>query len=95
MQLRDWPLPGPDALTLTKAEVAAFLRMSTKALDRLVDLELFPPGDKSSKQAGPVWAGDIVAAWVKLRPWLLSGPVTEAVLGEEEQDEPPVSRKKG
>lgn len=63
-----WTLPGPDKLTLTKPEVAAYLGVSTATLDRMVREGHFPAGYKPTEQAKPFWTAADIAAWLLISP---------------------------
>lgn len=61
-----WLLIGPDAQTMSSADVAAYLRISVSTLERLVTDGRFPQPIKISARAEPFWTGLDVAAWMHL-----------------------------
>jgi predicted DNA-binding transcriptional regulator AlpA len=67
-----WTLDGPDAAILTKREVAEFLKLSTRALDRLIEQGVFPRPRRRGKQA--TWTGGDLAAYLALEGRYRAGP---------------------
>lgn len=63
--MRDWTLPGPDALTLDGKDVAGFIGVSEDKLREMVKAGQFPPPLHSHGKR-PVWSGLDVAAWLYL-----------------------------
>lgn len=71
---------GPDEDNLEKAEVATYLRLKVKTLDRLIQAGEFPQGVHMSDRT-IVWPWRDVLYWqlrVELRPRLVQTPPTAA-----------------
>lgn len=64
---RDWVLPGPRKLRYTRAEIARWLGIEPKTLDRAIADGLFPAGVKDTPGGEPAWSGADLAAYLQLR----------------------------
>lgn len=72
---KEWPLPGPPKLRYTASDVARWLEMDEKTLQRMIDDGHFPRGVKDSPRAEQTWTGGELAAWLLLRGrWFPAAP---------------------
>ena len=83
-----WRLPGPDEHLLDKQQVAAYLGVSERGLDRLIADGRFPQGVRTGpgRRSAVFWLGTDVAAYLHLRG-RCAGGLVEDDGGEETVEE--------
>ena len=72
--MRVWNITGPDQEWFNKTEVCAYLDISARTLDRLIEKGLFPRGYRMSSRGRLRWSGLDLAVYVQMRSRCREGP---------------------
>lgn len=91
--MQNWTVPGPDAHLLSRKEVLSYLKIGTRALNRLIEAGVFPRGiNVAGGKKGAFWSGLDLACYLHLRSRLRAGPIESDENDEEEEEFEPESK---
>lgn len=77
---------------MTRKEVLAYLKIGSRALDRLIESGVFPRGmSVAGSKKGAHWTGLDVACYIHLRGRLRAGPLEGDEKDDDDEETFPVS----